>query len=163
VIMREREGRTLPFVFRSEDASVLTVRQHVEPGSTIYADEASHWDTLHAHYQTKRINHSQAYSTADACTNLAESFFSRVRRSEIGIHHHVAGPHLEAYASEMAWREDHRRLDNGGLYGMAVDAVAKHPVSRIWKGYWQGSARNRPPMFIGDSLRPPREPKPWYR
>jgi hypothetical protein len=47
---------------------------------------------------TKRINHSEAYSDGDACTNQAESFFSRICRAEIGIHHHVAGSDLSAYA-----------------------------------------------------------------
>lgn len=74
------------------------------------------------------------------CTNQAESFFSRLRRAEIGIHHHVAGPYLSAYASEMAWRENNRRVSNGEQYLMATDAALQHPVSRQWKGNWQ---RNR--------------------
>src|SRR3978361_374396 len=82
VIMRERGGRTLPFVFRSEDASVVTIARTVVPGSTVYADEATHWDALHARFLTKRINHSEAYSTEEANTNQAESFFSRLRRAE---------------------------------------------------------------------------------
>jgi transposase-like protein len=137
VIMRERQGRTLPFVFKTEDASHDTIKSHVAPGSTIYADEASHWDQLHAKYLTKRINHSQAYSTDDACTNQAESFFSRLRRAEIGMHHHVSGPYLAAYAAEMAWREDHRRISNGEQYMAMANAALKHGISRNWKGYWQ--------------------------
>jgi hypothetical protein len=39
----------------------------------------------------KRIDHSQAYSFDGACTNQAEEYFSRLRRAEIGIHHHIAG------------------------------------------------------------------------
>jgi transposase-like protein len=137
VIMRERNGRTLPFVFKSEDASVVRIARTVAPGSTVYADEAAHWDALHARFLTKRINHSEAYSDGEACTNQAESFFSRLRRAEIGIHHHVAGPYLAAYASEMAWRENNRRVSNGEQYLMAADAALQHPVSRQWKGYWQ--------------------------
>jgi ISXO2-like transposase domain len=52
----------------------------------VHADEATHWDQLHSRYETKRINHSLAYSDGEACTNQAESFFSRLRRAEIGIH-----------------------------------------------------------------------------
>lgn len=141
VVMRERKGRTLPFVFASEGASVLTIAQTVAPGSTVYADEAVHWDALHARFLTKRINHSESYSDGQACTNMAESFFSRLRRAEIGIHHHVAGPYLSAYASEMAWRENNRRISNGEQYLMAADASLNHPVSKIWCGYWQRSAR----------------------
>ena len=139
VVMRERNGRTLPFVFRSEDLAVPAIRDHVASGSTIYADDASHWDQLHARYLTKRINHSEAYSADGACTNQAESFFSRIRRSEIGIHHHFAGPYLESYADEMSWREDNRRVSNGELYLNIAFAAAKHPVSHNWKGYWQRS------------------------
>lgn len=52
----------------------------------------------------------------------------------------IAGPYLGAYASEMAWREDHRRVSNGVQYMMTADAALKHPVSRQWKGYWQRCA-----------------------
>jgi transposase-like protein len=41
VVMRERGGRTLPFVVVSEDRGVALVRQSVATGSTLYADEAS--------------------------------------------------------------------------------------------------------------------------
>lgn len=85
----------------------------------------------------KRINHSVAYSTPEACTNQAESFFSRLRRAEIGTHHSVAGPYLSAYAGEMAWRENNRRVSNGEQFAMIVNAAAEHPMSRQWKGYWE--------------------------
>lgn len=140
VIMRERNGRTLPFVTMTEDAGVPIIRQHVAPGSTIYADEAGHWDQLEARFLTRRINHSQVYSTPEANTNLAESFFSRIRRAEIGTHHHIAGPYLAAYAGEMTWREDHRRVSNGEQYLLMVNAVAKAGKSAQWCGYWQRGA-----------------------
>ena len=76
----------------------------------------------------------------DACTNQAESYFSRLRRTEIGAHHHVSGPYLHSYAREMAWREDTRRKPNGMLYLLVASAALAHPVSREWKGYWQRSA-----------------------
>lgn len=137
VVMRERNGRTLPFVVRSEDQAVPTIREHVATGSTVYADEAASWDDLHAAYQTKRINHSVAFVDEDACTNQAESYFSRLRRAEWGQHHHISGQYLAACASEMAWREDHRRVTNGEMFHTVIAASMAHPVSRVWKGYWQ--------------------------
>ena len=137
VVMRERKGRTLSFVFRSEAQSVDTIESRVHPNATIHADEATGWDRLHTFYKVKRINHQEAYSDGDACTNQAESFFSRLRRAEIGIHHHISGRYLNAYASEMAWREDQRRVSNGEQYLLAANAALAHPVSRLWKGYWQ--------------------------
>lgn len=141
VVMRERNGRTLPFVVKSEDAALPIIRSRVAEGSIIHADEAAHWDELHARYLTKRINHSLSYSDGEACTNQAESFFSRLRRAEIGTHHHIAGPYLNFYAGEMAWREDNRRVSNGIQYLMATDAALKHPKSNQWCGYWQRGAK----------------------
>lgn len=140
VVMRERGGRTLPFVAKAEREGVALVVANVEAGTTIHADEASHWDNLTAKFATKRINHSEAYSLDGACTNWAESFFSRIRRAEAGIHHRIAGEYLGAYANEMAWREDFRRVSNGGQFVMIVDAATSAPVSRQWKGYWQRAA-----------------------
>lgn len=142
--MREKDaaGQTMPFVFQSEGEAVPTIRETVKPGSTIHADEASCYDALHAHYETKRINHSFAYSHDGACTNQAESFFSRLRRAEIGTHHKIAGKYLTAYAGEMAWRENNRRVNNSEQYGMVVGAVMAHPASVNWKGYWQRSEKN---------------------
>ncbi len=137
VVMRERGGRTLPFVAKAEREGVALVAANVEAGTVVHADEASHWDLLTAKFATKRINHSEAYSLDGACTNWAESFFSRIRRAEAGIHHKIAGKYLSAYAREMAWREDFRRTSNGSQFVMIVDAAMAAPVSRQWKGYWQ--------------------------
>jgi hypothetical protein len=38
------------------------------------------------------------------CTNLAESYSSRLRRAEIDTHHNIAGAYLGRYAAEMGWR-----------------------------------------------------------
>jgi transposase-like protein len=46
VIARERNGKTLPFVFKSEGASLETIGAVIKPGSVVHADEATHWDAL---------------------------------------------------------------------------------------------------------------------
>jgi ribosomal protein L37AE/L43A len=89
VVARERGGRTLPVVVAKEGDATQFIRLHVAPGTTVHADEARGWDRLHAYYEMKRINHSVAYSLDGACTNWAESFFSRLRRAELGQHHHI--------------------------------------------------------------------------
>jgi transposase-like protein len=137
VAMRERGGRTLPFVVRREDEAAAIVAKRVAPGSTVYADEASHWDALHARFEAKRINHSFAFSDDGACTNQVESYFARLRRAEIGQHHHISGPYLRFYAGEMAWREDTRREDTRALWELAGVAALAHAKSRNWCGYWQ--------------------------
>lgn len=137
VVMREHGGRALPFVFRSENESVPTIRARVASGTTVHADEAPSWDALHARYDVRRVNHSITFYDDGVCTNQAESYFARLRRAEIGTHHRISGRYLGSYAREMAWREDHRRQPNGALLMLVAAAAAGHPVSRQWKGYWQ--------------------------
>ncbi|MEL6283811.1 MAG: IS1595 family transposase [Pseudomonadota bacterium] len=140
VAMRERKGRTMVGVAKREADGARLAVANIKPNSTVHADEASHWDGLAARFEIKRVNHKEAYSQDGACTNQAESFFSRLRRAEIGTHHHIAGRYLAAYAEEMAWREDHRRTPNGTQFSMTVAAVALSPASRRWSGYWQRRA-----------------------
>ncbi len=99
--MRERKGRSLPFVVANEGDAVPHVRDHVGTLATIHADEGNGWDALHAGWDTRRVNHSIAFKDEGVCTNQAESYFSRLRRMEIGTHHHIAGPYLYAYAGEV--------------------------------------------------------------
>ncbi len=137
VVARERGGRTLPIVVAKEGDAIPFIRSRVLPGTVVHADEARGWDRLHAYYEMKRINHSVAYSLDGACTNQAESFFSRLRRAELGQHHHISGKYLVSYAGEMAWKEDNRRQPNGAQHDALTGAALAHPVSRVWAGYWQ--------------------------
>jgi len=137
VIIRERGGASLPAVFRSEKAATNFIRSHVKPGTVVNADEATSWDDLHGRFEMKRINHSEAYSLDGACTNWAEEFFSRMRRAEVGHHHHISDVYLVRYAQEAAWREDSRRVANGEqVERVATLAMAQKP-SVDFSGYWQ--------------------------
>ena len=141
VVIREVLGRTLPFVVPRESAAVPLIRQHVASGAVVHADEAAGWDTLHGSYDTRRVNHSVEYVAADgANVNQAESWFSRLRRAEYGVHHRISGRHLQAYADEMAWREDNRRVPNGTQWRWVTSAALHHPKSERWCGYWQRGA-----------------------
>jgi transposase-like protein len=139
VAMRERGGRTLAQVFAAEADAVAAIRLRIAKGTTVHADESPAWNTLHASFAMQRINHQDGYSIDGACTNGAESYFSRLRRGELGHHHHIAGPYLVRYAQEAAWREDQRRISNGEqVYGVAGLAMRCRP-SVDFCGYWQRS------------------------
>lgn len=140
VVMRERLGRTLPVVTMSEADGVALVHENVDRMATLSADEASHWDILHAGWSVDRVNHSEVYSDHGKHTNWAESYFSRLRRMVAGQHHHVSPAYLYQYANQAAWLEDNRHKSNGTLaFGLVANAL-QSPVSRAWKGYWQRAA-----------------------
>ena len=105
-------------------ARALVGSRRASPGTVVNADEAASWNDLQNRFEMKRINHQEAYSADGACTNWAEEFFSRLRRAEIGHHHHIAGAYLLRYAQEASWREDNRRVSqwrSGGPYRGAGD------------------------------------------
>ena len=137
VIIRERDGNSLPAVFHSEAAATNFIRSHVKPGTVVNADEASSWDGLHAKFEMKRINHKEAYSLDGACTNWAEEYFSRLRRAEVGHHHHISGVYLLRYAQEAAWREDSRRVANGEQVTRVAQLAMHRKPSVDFCGYWQ--------------------------
>jgi hypothetical protein len=97
-------------------------------------------NALSARFTLHRINHQEAYSLKDELqthTNNAEGFFSRMRRGEIGHHHHVAGPYLVRFAQEAAWREDHKREANGAQVDRIVALAMANKPSIDFCGYWQ--------------------------
>jgi hypothetical protein len=138
VVIRERGGKTLPGVFRNEADALTFIRQRVAPQTTLYADEAA--CSLASRFTLHRINQQEVYSLGDEAqthTNNAEGFFSRMRRGEIGHHHHVAGPYLLRFAQEAAWREDHKRAPNGWQVDRIVARAMANKPSVDFCGYWQ--------------------------
>jgi hypothetical protein len=137
VVIRERGGETLPGVFQTESQAVAWIKSRVVKGTTLHADEASSWNDLHARFEVKRINHEEAYSLDGACTNQAESYFSRLRRGEAGHHHHISGAYLLRFAQEAAWREDNRRVPNGEQVTRVTKYALGKKGSVDFVGYWQ--------------------------
>ena len=137
VIIRERGGASVPAVFNSESKAASFIRARVAKGTVVHVDEARSWDGLHDRYEMKRIDHGKAYSYDGACTNQAEEYFSRLRRAEVGIHHHIAGAYLLRYAQESSWREDNRRVSNGDQVSRIASLAMKRGKSVDFTGYWQ--------------------------
>jgi hypothetical protein len=69
------------------------------------------------------------------CDNLTNSH--RLRRAEVGIHHHIAGAYLLRYAQESSWREDNRRVSNGDQVNRVAALAMKRGKSVDFTGYWQ--------------------------
>jgi transposase-like protein len=142
VIIRERGGNSVPAVFGTESQAASFIRARIAKGTVVNADEAASWDGLHERFEMKRINHQEAYSLDGACTNQAEEYFSRLRRAEIGIHHHIAGAYLLRYAQESSWREDNRRVSNGDQVNRIAHLAMKRGKSVDFTGYWQRHIEN---------------------
>ncbi len=144
VVIRQRDGLNLPAAFASEAAAISFIKARVAAETEIHADEAPGCDALHARYAVKRISHQVAYSEDGTHTNGAENFFSRMRRGEVGHHHHIAGVYFARYTQEAGWREDRRRNPDGAQVRRVVGLALAAPPSVDFCGYWQRAARARP-------------------
>ena len=81
VVIRERVGKTLPGVFRSEIEALSFIRRQVATGTALYADEAGSWNEIHARY-TLCIGSTITRRTASAVPTRSTSV--RRRASLVG-------------------------------------------------------------------------------
>lgn len=136
--------RTRCFLAKAEDENVAKyIAKHcITPGSTVRTDESPAYSSYSLHFRHETVEHSKEYSTIDGVNNnQAESYFSRLRRSEYGTFHRMMAVYMLDYANEMAWRENHRRLtEQGKLIDLVVRSLTVG-LSRWWRGYWDGCRR----------------------
>jgi hypothetical protein len=141
VVARGRKGGSRTFICAEHEA-FEHIRSIIEPGRRLYVDESKNWDVFEGVYDVRRINHArEGLAVLDRTTNRAESFFSRLRRFEVGTHHHIAHDYLDLYAAECAWREDNRRVPNGDQFRSVLGEALSRPRSGRWTGYWQRHLR----------------------
>ena len=60
-VVRERLGRTRPWVVAKERDAVPMIRAAVASGTVVHADESAGWDMLLASYPVMRVNHSREF------------------------------------------------------------------------------------------------------
>ena len=101
-------------------------------------------------YGHETVNHSKEFSTDKGVNqNQAESYFSRLRRACIGVFHRMTPKHMLAYAVEMGWREDVRRLSTSEQLQMLLRCVFSSGISPDWSNYCRGNNRKVELLFQG--------------
>lgn len=135
-VMRERcpGGRTRVVIAKTEGKAAKLMPKFIKPGTSIYADGGTAFNFLSKKYPMHRVTHAVEYwRKPNVHTNNAECFFSVLRRAERGIYHHIAGPYFEAYANEVAWRQDRRQSDTKAVFedlcGQVIVPFKPRPVT----------------------------------
>ena len=62
IIMHERNGNSIPAVFKSESSALAWIKSRRSKGTLVNADESSGWNDLESKCEMRRINHQEAYS-----------------------------------------------------------------------------------------------------
>ena len=124
VVMRERDGRTLPQVYSAEAAAVPAISQRIDKGTVVHADESPAWNKLHARFAMQRINHQDGYSIGGACTIMRRSPISpacAVASSDIT----TTSPGGSSFAMP--------RRQPGGRTSAASATASRRTASSVWR------------------------------
>ena len=95
------------------DATALQrfVRDHAQPGATLYTDEAAAYRGM-PEFTHEAVNHSAKEFVRDmAHTNGMESFWAMLKRGYVGTFHKFSEKHLDRYVAEFAGRHNIRPRD----------------------------------------------------
>lgn len=140
--VRERRpgGRTIVGIFDTEDEARCWVQDHIAWDAVIYSDDATAWIDLRATHEVRSVNHSERYADGDVNSNQMESFFSRLRRMEVGTHHHIAGTKVKYYAWDGAWRENNKRSHDLDRTRQTLRLALRSKPSRDFSNLWRKRA-----------------------
>lgn len=102
----------------------------VERGSTIYTDELAVYNYAKRFgYKHGVVNHGQKqYVLGPIHTNTIEGFWSQLKRSIDGTHHHVSGKHLQKYVDEFVFRYN-RRFASASMFSLMAERVGELRLS----------------------------------
>ncbi len=91
------------------------LREHVSPAAHLRTDAFGGYRQLGREFAShETVNHQAGeYVRGDASTNTLEGYFSQLKRSIDGTHHHVSAHHLHRYVGEFDFRYNTRTLRDG--------------------------------------------------
>lgn len=136
--------RTLIYITRTENQHEVMwfAGKHIAPGSIIMTDEGLAFNELSRLFDHKTVKHKHRYVGVSGTNgNQAESFYSRLRRSQYGTHHGFRPKYLMDYAVESAWREDSRKASMLDRFEGLLCEVLRMGRSTWFGKYFQGMRR----------------------
>lgn len=100
------------------------VREHVEPGSSIFTDSLASYQGLDGDYDHKFVDHAVAYVEGLVHTNGLENFWSLLKRTVHGTYTRIDPEHLFRYLDEQAYRFNNRKDDDQGRFVKGVGSMS---------------------------------------
>lgn len=82
--------------------------KNVSVDSILMSDSNKAYGWLDRHYQRKAVNHSKEYVRGDVHINSMEAFWSQVKRSIAGTHHHISQKYLQSYLDFFSFQHSYR-------------------------------------------------------
>lgn len=123
----ERGGRVKAAVVDSVTSHNLAmhVRNMVDKSAYLMTDERNTYQAVGREYAGhSKVHHkSGEYVRGDVTTNRIEGFFAGLKRQIGGTHHAVSKKHLHRYVSEVEFKYNNRRADDGLRTRIAIQGA----------------------------------------
>lgn len=121
----EVRSRVVPDVTAATLRKVIA--EQVNMGvSDLMTDEGSQYGPIGQEFRTHQtVNHSAwEYGRGSVSSNAAESFFSQLKRSLDGTHHHVSREHLPRYLAQFDFLRTYRKDTDSDRIRLVLDRAA---------------------------------------
>ena len=131
------------------------------PESILATDSGTAFSQLGKKFQYHlQVNHSETLVGPNGeHNNNSESFSARQDRSEKGVYLNVEPKYLCDYATETAFREDHRRRAPGATADRALHCALNVGYSQYWRGFTHGHHRDFELLHPANQAAMPSGPK----
>jgi len=132
----ERGGKVVAKVIPAVTRDSITgmVKQHVEPGSTVYSDEYQSYaligrltgdDGVLLGYKHDTVKHGQdEFVRNQVHTNSVEGFWSLIKNGIRGVYHQVSPAYLQMYLDEYTFRYN-RRFEGNQQFRAILQRVSE--------------------------------------
>ena len=122
LVSRNGEARSQVVERVTGDTLGKILVEHMEPDSVLMTDEYAAYrkpgQQFTAHHT---VNHSRGeYARGFVTTNTVEGYFSQLKRSIDGTHHHVSKRHLPKYLGEFDFRYSTRKMTDGERTALTI-------------------------------------------
>jgi transposase-like protein len=99
------------------------IREHVEPGTTVYTDDLHSYKSMTG-YEHKVIDHANKYVDGQIHTNGCENFWSLLKRAIHGTYVAVEPFHLFRYLDEQSFRYNNRKdMNDADRFSAAIYGI----------------------------------------
>jgi transposase-like protein len=100
------------------------IKQHVEPGNSLFTDAYTSYRGLHSEYAHQVIDHAVSYVRGNVHTNGIENFSSLLKRGIKGTYVSVEPFHLFRYLDEQSFRFNNRKDNDAERFASGLSSVA---------------------------------------
>lgn len=124
IVQRNKHAVMKPIPNTTREILIGLIKEVVVNRSKVFTDDYMSYRALRSHYEHKFVKHKEKeYVRGEVHTNTIEGLFSLVKRSILGVWHHVSPKKLALYLDEICFRYNHRKIKDPERFGKVFNEI----------------------------------------